>query len=72
METFDNTEWALLYSTNEIYKADFLIEMLEDNGILTQIMNRKDSNFGLGEIEIYVSEKDFNLAKTIIDQHSDL
>lgn len=72
METFDNTEWVLIYSTNEIYKADILIELLEEHGILTQQMNKKDSSFAIGEIEIFVNQNDYNSSIQIIEDHPDL
>jgi hypothetical protein len=72
MDTFDNTNWTLVFSTNEIYKADILVEVLEENGILAMEMNRKDSNFPFGDIEIYVNTEDYENAMTIIKNHAEL
>jgi hypothetical protein len=72
METFDNTDWVLVYSTNEFYKAEILIEILEERGIVCQQIDKKDSTFAWGDIELYVMKDDVEIAQKLIEEHQDL
>lgn len=72
MENTEKLDWALAYTTNEEYKASILIELLEEKGIPAQEINKKDSSFNWGDIEIYVPKQNLTTAQTFIDEHPDL
>jgi hypothetical protein len=58
--------WIVVYSTDQLYDASLLENILKDNGIDCVIMNKQDSTRGFGDIEIYVSTADALQAKQLI------
>ncbi len=46
--------WEVIYSTNQLYEAEMVKDMFADNFIECVIMNKKDSTYGFGELEVYV------------------
>lgn len=61
--------WKLVYCTGEDYKAAIAKELLEENGVRSVILNRKDSTYQtFGDIELYVSEEDEQKSELILKQ----
>ncbi len=67
-------QWKKVTSTDEEYKALIIREKLEEAGVESNQISKKGSEIDLfiGQIEIYVLEKDFDKASEIINQHSEL
>ena len=61
-----NKDWIKIYSTGVNYKAELLKGLLFENIIEAVILNKKDSSYGFGELELYVSSDDVIKAKHII------
>lgn len=60
-------EWTLAYSTTLDFQAALIKEMLEDQGVVVVLVNKKDSSYIIiGDIEIYVSIDDLIRAKHLI------
>lgn len=58
--------WTLIYSSSQIYKAEILKGFLEENDILSVVINKKDSAYLFGEAELYVKVDDAFKAKQLI------
>ena len=58
--------WVKIYSTSANYKAELLKGLLLENGINAIIVNKKDSSYLFGELELYVMSDDAIQAKHII------
>jgi hypothetical protein len=58
--------WEVIYSTNQIYEAELVKNIMEDNDIECVIMNKMDSIYGFGDIEICVSTENTFRAKQLI------
>jgi len=61
---FEN--WIVIYSTAQLYEAEMIKEMMAVNEIECVIMNKKDSTYGFGDIEVYVPTADAFKAKQLI------
>jgi hypothetical protein len=62
-----STEWVKVYSSNQIYEIEMVKALLADNEIEGISMNKQDSAYLFGEIEVYVtSENAFNARQLII------
>lgn len=59
-----------VFSANEIYKINIMQEMLAEEGIESTILDQKGSDLLLGEIHIYVDQKDEARALEIIKRHA--
>lgn len=59
--------WVSVYTTGVKHLAEWAKEMLEDNGIIAVVLNKKDSIYLFGEIEVYVKPEDEGKAKELIE-----
>lgn len=57
---------VIVYTTNQQYQADILKNILADHGIHCFIINKQDSNYHFGDIEVYVNQDDVIKAKMLI------
>jgi hypothetical protein len=62
-------DWQLIHTTDTVEKADFISKVLEKEELHVVVINKKDSVYQIGDIELYVlkfeAEKAFELLKTI-------
>ena len=58
--------WSVVYSYNVLYHVEILKSVLQDNDIESVIINRVDSNYLFGDIDLYVSNENLERAKEII------
>ena len=61
-------EWIPVYRSELPHRITIARAVLEDNGIVSMELNKKDSNLIVGEIEVYVRPEDAALAKIILEQ----
>ncbi len=57
---------VMVYSTNQVFHAEMLKQFLSDNGIAAFSINKQDSNYLFGSIEVYVNRDDVIKAKILI------
>lgn len=65
-----NEAWTLILSTSAEPLAEMLKGMLIDNGIEAVIVNKKDSAYLFGEVELYVQAEDAILARQLINSET--
>jgi len=58
--------WIVIYSTSQLYEAEMVKNIMADNEIECVIMNKKDSTYGFGEIEVCVPTNDAFKANQLI------
>ena len=63
-----DSEWAVVFSTTDIFKAEIIKNMLLSNNIEAILMNQKDSSYHFGNIEIYTKKKNLPKAEKIISE----
>jgi len=61
-------DWVLIYSIGKLYQAELLQEVLTENKIVSDIINKKGSSFLIGDIEIYVNKKDEEKALKLVKE----
>jgi len=70
--------WKIVHITNGLPRANIIKTRLESEGIDVQLVYESISEIigltanGLGEVKILVKEKDFNIAKKILNNKSNL
>lgn len=62
--------WQKIYSSQYEHKVGILKALLDDAGIDSVIVNKKDSFYLFGEIELYVNADHVIRAKRIINEES--
>jgi hypothetical protein len=61
-----SNERVLVYTTNKLFEAEMLRQFLSDNEIDGFIINKQDSSYHFGDIEIYVKQDDVIRTKMLI------
>jgi len=61
-------DWELVFSTDLLYKAEMVKDILEDNGLEAVVLNKQDSVYRIGEIEVYTRPNDIIRAKFLIKE----
>ena len=59
-------EWKLIYQTGKLYLAEMAKDLLNEEGIEAVLMNKQDSVYLFGDIEIYVKPDDIIRAKFLL------
>ncbi len=58
-----------VFTAGKMYKIEMIQQFLTEKGIESFVLNQKDSEFLVGEIMLYVDEKDEAKAKEIVAVH---
>ncbi len=58
-------QWEVIFRSTASYKAEILKAILEENEIPSFVINKQDSSYFIGEIELYVKQNDVLIAKQI-------
>jgi Putative prokaryotic signal transducing protein len=61
--------WERIYSTDKAHMISIVRSMLKENDIESIEINKKDSSYAFGDIEIFVKEEDVIFAKILIKQN---
>lgn len=61
-------DWALVFSTSKMSEIVFLQELLSEENIESVVMNKQDSVYLFGEIELYTHHSQALAAKQIIEK----
>ncbi|MBO4602224.1 MAG: DUF2007 domain-containing protein [Salinivirgaceae bacterium] len=64
-------DWISIYSTNSTFEAELMRGKLENAGVEAVLMNKQDSSYLFGEIEVYVHQYQSQQALNIINSHED-
>ena len=57
-----------IYSSGQPYKAEMAKQMLADHNIQCFLVNKQDSAYKFGEVELYVNRDDVIRAKMLIQE----
>ncbi len=66
-----NDKKVIVYSTNKLYEAEIVRQILGDNGIDSFMINKMDSAYQFGDIEILVLGENVMRAKLLIKEYED-
>lgn len=58
--------WLKIYTSSEYYKAEIVRQVLAENEIEAVLMNKQDSQYRFGEVEVYIQKEHFDDALEII------
>lgn len=59
--------WTCVYSTGNMLNIEIARSLLEEINIESYVMNRQDSNYFIGDIELYVKNETAIEARKIIE-----
>jgi hypothetical protein len=58
--------WTKIYQTQNAYHAEIIRQVMEKDNIPCVVLNKQDSSFFFGNIEIFVKNEDVEAAEKII------
>ncbi len=61
-------DWVKIYSSTHAYRVQILQAHLEEQGIVSVIMDKQDSVYKLGEEELFVRQEDEQAAQKILSE----
>ena len=60
--------WVSVFTTDQLYLADIVKQVLLENNIVSVVINKMDSSYAMfGEVEVYVDRDHVIKAKLIIE-----
>lgn len=59
-------KWTMIFSSADAFQVEMLKGLLADNNIESVIVNKKDSAYLFGEVELHVQVADAFIANQII------
>jgi len=60
------TDLVRIHSVSRLYQAELIRQMLSDHNIASFVVNKQDSAYKFGDIELYVHRDDVMKAKLLI------
>lgn len=60
--------WNKIYTTQNFYTAEMIRQMLIDNDIPAVIMNKQDSSYRFGVIDVFTHQENEMAAKALIEE----
>jgi hypothetical protein len=61
-------DWKCIYRSNKHYEVEIYHGVLEGNGIESVVINKQDSAYLFGEVELYVKAEDVLEANRILNE----
>ncbi len=65
-------DWVKVYSTDRVYKVSIIKALLSEKDINCNEINRKDSSYHFGSIDIYVENENESAAIALLEKHNEL
>jgi Putative prokaryotic signal transducing protein len=61
--------WSVVYRSGHEYQASLVLEILEQHGLHPVLLDHKDDEFHIGEVEVYVAPEEAEQAAKIISEN---
>jgi hypothetical protein len=61
-------DWKKIYVTTDFFRIELIRQALDENDIAAVIMNKQDSSYRFGQIELYTHDADEAAALAIIEE----
>ena len=61
--------WVICYQADEEYMAELVVKLLENHGLHPVMMDHRDSEFRVGNVEVYISPQEREKALKIIEEN---
>ncbi len=61
--------WHKVYTGEQEYQAQLIVELLEAHGLHPVLLDRKDDEFRIGEAEVYVAPEELEAARRAIREN---
>lgn len=60
--------WEMVFSSTAEFEAKIILELLESHKLHPVILNRRDNEFQIGDVEVYVAPEEKEQAEALIGE----
>ncbi len=64
-------DWIMIYQADEEYKADIIRQLLENHGLHPVLMDKKDDEFRIGQVEIFIAPEEAEQATRVMTENAE-
>ncbi len=64
-------DWVLIYRADEEYQGEIIKQLLLDNGLHPVLLERKDDEFRIGQVEVFISPLELQKAKEVMTKNEE-
>jgi len=64
--------WIKVLTSNNPIEAEMVRQMLETHDIAAVLLNKQDSSYRFGQVELYVHASDAGTARRLMAEHLDI
>ncbi len=64
-------DWVLIYQADEEYQGEIMKQLLLDNGLHPVLLDRKDDEFRIGQVELFISPLEQEEAREIMAKNEE-
>jgi len=61
--------WVMIHRSSHEYQASIVKDILEQNGLHPVLLDRKDDEFMIGEVEVFVAPEEESDARRVISEN---
>ena len=61
----------MIYRADEEYQGEIMKQLLQDNGLHPVLLDRKDDEFRIGQVELFISPLEQEKAKEIMARNEE-
>ena len=61
-----NSNWVKIYTSSQFFKSEIVKQVLIDHEIDANVLNKQDSSYKFGEVEVHIHQENFDKALAII------
>ena len=58
--------WKIIYASNARYQCEMLVQQLESANIHAVLLDKQDSSYHFGQVEVYVAQADMTAAQNLM------
>jgi len=62
-------DWEKIYITGQPHRAEIVLAVLEDHGIEAHLIDKRDSSYLFGDVEVYVRPADVEKSRQLITEN---
>ena len=65
-------DWIKIKTYTRALEAEIVKQMLVENGIAAVLLNKQDSSYFIGKLELYVSKEQQDMAEELLNNETNL
>jgi len=64
-------DWIKIFSSADFFRVELLRQALIEEGVPAVLINKKDSSYGFGQVELFISQENEESARRLMQDMID-